>query len=203
MTRKELKLSKLQALSDDEVAEAIRQLTHHVKARLRFGTLVDRTKFGAHNEKFLGMDAIDFYVGESFKRLFDPDGWDWKFERFSFYEQLARIATKLISDKVKEYRGKVERMPDFDPRDVSDVYDLKSIALENIPGNEELYSRLIEAAHKVSSDDDNLHYFTMLYFDGANAPTIAEEMGLTIAQVYVLRRKLVRRLMNIREKIAE
>ncbi len=203
MTRRELVIGKLQALSDDEVAEAIRQLTHHVKARLRFGSLVDRTKFGAHNEKFLGMDAIDFYVGESFKRLFDPNGWDWKFENFSFVEQLTRIASKLISDKVKEYKSKVGRMPDFDERDVGDIYDLQSIALENIPGNEELYSRLVEASYKVSSDDDNLHYFTMLYFDGAKFPTIAEEMGLTIAQVYVLRKKLVRRLMSLKEEIAD
>jgi hypothetical protein len=74
MTRREIILRKLETLSDDEVAEAIRQLTHHVKARLRFGSLIDRTKSGAYGEKNLGMNAIDFYVGESIKRLYDPNG---------------------------------------------------------------------------------------------------------------------------------
>lgn len=201
MTRRELILIKLQELSDDEVAEALRQLTHHVKARLRFKSLADRTKSGAHGENNFGMNAIDFYVGESVRRLYEPTGWDWKFEKFTLAEQLMRIANKLISYKVAEYKNKKDEMPDIDERDAGDIYDLELTAIANANGNEEVYTKLIQLAHEQSKDNDNLHYFTIRYFEKASFATIAKEMNLTIEQVYVLRKKLVRRLMNFKEEL--
>lgn len=201
MTRRETVLRKLQSLSDDVVAEAIRQLTHHVKARLRFGSKADRTKSGAHGEKNLGMNAIDYYVGESFKRLYDPNGWDWKFEKFTLEQQLMRIANKLISGKVDEYKAKKEGLPVFDERDVGDIYDLQEIAAHDAKGNEEIYSKLIQLAHDVSKDDDDLQYFVLRYFEKASFATIAEEMKVDVKQIYVLRKKLVRRLMDYKEEL--
>jgi len=201
MNRRELVLKKLHKLPESEVVEAIKQLTHHVQARLRFRSLLDRTKSGAHGEKNLGMNAIDYYVGESIKRLYAPNGWDWKFEKFTLSEQLMRITNKLISDKVEEYKAKKEAMPIYDVRDTSNIYDLAEIAGENTNRNEEMYSKLIELAYEVSKDDDNLYYFTMRYFEKAEFSTIAEEMNLTIEQVYVLRKKLVRRLMIYKKEI--
>lgn len=201
MTRRETVLIKLQGLSNDEVAEALKQLTHHVKARLRIGSRLDRTKSGAHGEKNLGMTAIDFYVGESIKRLYDPKGWDWKFEKFTLAAQLMRIANKLISYKVEEYTNKKDSMPIIDERDAGDIYDLEETAIDNISGNEESYSKLIQLAHEQSKDDDNLQYFTIRYFEKASFGTIAEEMDMPIEQVYVLRKKLVRRLMNCKEQL--
>lgn len=201
MTRRELVLTKLQQIPDNEVQEAIKQLTHYVKARLRYRSLSDRTKSGAHGQKNLGMDAIDFYVGESIRRLYEPTGWDWKFEKFSFSEQLMRIANKLISQKVDEYKNKKEKLPKIDERDTGDIFDLQEIALENINGNEELYEKLIQLSHELSKDDDNLQYFTLRYFEKASFDTIAKEMNLQINQVHVLRKKLVRRLMNFKVEL--
>ena len=198
MNRREIVLKKLHELPDAEVEEAIKQLTHHVQARLRFGSLIDRTKTGAHGEKNLGMNAIDYYVGESIKRLYDPNGWDWKFEKLTLAEQLMRIANKLISDKVSDYKESKEKMPVFDKRDTADIFDLELIAIASVNGNEDIYIKLIQLAHEQSKDDDNLHYFTIRYFEKASFETIATEMNLTIQQVYVLRRKLVRRLMNFK-----
>lgn len=201
MTRRELILTKLQSLSDDEVAGAVKQLTHHVKVRLRFGSLKDRTKTGAHGEKNLGMNAIDFYVGESVKRLYSPDGWDWKHEKFSLAEQLMRIANKLLSDKVQEYVGKKDKMPVFDNRDAGDIHDLNQIAIDNIKDAQEVYSKLIQISHEQSKGDDNLEYFTLRYFENASFATIADEMNLPIEQIYVLRKKLVRRLTNFKKEL--
>jgi len=67
MIRREIVLRKLHELSSEEVADAIRQLTYHVQARMRLNSFFDRTKTGAHSEKYLGMNAVDFYVGESVK----------------------------------------------------------------------------------------------------------------------------------------
>jgi len=199
MTRRELILNKLQGLSDDEVADALMQLTHHVKARLRFRSLADRTKSGAHSEKNLGMNAIDFYVGESVKRLYEPKGWDWKFEKFTLAEQLMRIANKLISYKVEEYTSKKDVMPVFDEKDAGDIYDLEQVVIENMNGNEEVYSKLIQLAYDVSKDDDDLQYFVIQYFDGVPFATIAKEMNIDVKQIYVLRKKIVRKLMDFKE----
>jgi DNA-directed RNA polymerase specialized sigma subunit len=168
---------------------------------MRLHSLVDRTKSGAHGEQNLGMDAINYYVGESIKRLFDPNGWDWKFEKYSLVEQLMRIANKLISDKVSIYRKKKPLMPDLDTRDVSEIYDLRQIAEHDLSENEEIYSKLIDIAHKISQDDDNLCFFTCRYFEGADYETIANEMGISIHQVYVLRKNLVRKLSKYRSDL--
>lgn len=201
MNRREFVLRKLHELPYSEVEEAIKQLTHHVQARLRFGSLIDRTRTGAHGENNLGMNAIDFYVGESIKRLYDPNGWDWKFEKLTLPEQLMRIANKLISAKVSEYIDKKEKMPIFDKRDTADIFDLELMAIDSANGNEHIYTKLIELALEQTKDDDNLHYFTIRYFEKASFETIATEMNLTIQQIYVLRKKLVRRLMNFKEQL--
>ena len=201
MTRRETVLKKLQKLSDDEVAEAIRQLTYHVKARLRFRSKVDRTKSGAHGEKNIGMNAIDYYVSESIMRLYDPNGWDWKFEKFTLAEQLMRIANKLISDKVANYKVKQVNLPVFDERDTGDIYDLQAIAVSDAKENEEIYIKLIQFSHEVSKDDDDLQYFVIRYFENASFATIANEMNVEVEKVYVLRKKLVRRLMTYKEEL--
>jgi hypothetical protein len=201
MTRRETVLRKLQSLPEDEVEEAIKQLTHHVKARLRFGSKVERTKSGAHSAKNLGMDPIDYYVGESVKRLYDPNGWDWKFEKFTLAQQLMRIANKLISDKVADYKAKQWTLPVFDERDAGDIYDLQEIAANDAKGNEESYTKLIQFAYEVSLDDDDLQYFVIRYFEKASFATIATEMNIEVKKVYVLRKKLVRKLMEYKEEL--
>src|SRR5688572_6923204 len=166
MTRRELVLNKLHELPEDEVSEAIRQLVHHVKARMRLGSFSDRTRTGAHGEKNLGINAIDYYVGESIKRLYSPNGWDWKFEKLTLAEQLMRIANKLMSDKVDEYKRKKADLPTIDGRDIGDIHDVESIAEINVHQNEKIYSKLIEIAHEESKGDDELEYFTLRYFEG-------------------------------------
>lgn len=194
MTRRELALKKLHELPEEVIVDAVQKLTLHVKARMRLGSQFDKTKKGAYAEDFLGMPAVDFYVGESVKRLFDPKGWEWKFEKFSLSEQLIRIANKLISDTPKQFLNKKAKSPVFDNRDIGDIYDLESVASDNIRGNEEEYARLVDLAYNVSEDDDELQYFVCRYFEDAENKVIAQEMGITLAQVHVLRRKLVRRL---------
>ena len=199
MTRKEIVLNKLHNLSEDEVKVALKQLTHFIRARLRLKSLIDRTKSGSHSNQNLGMDAIDYYVGESVKRLWEPDGWDWKFEKFTLAEQLMRIANKLISDRVRSYKNKKEQMPVYVDKDVSDIYDLTQIAEENIRGNEEIYQKLIELAYDVAKENDAFYYFTIRYLEGADFLTIGNEMDLTRNQIYVLRKKLVRKLSGCKE----
>lgn len=194
MTRREIVLRRLNNVPDEEVESAIEQLTLHVKARLRFKSKWDRTKSGAHGPKNLGMPAVDFYVGESIKRLYDPNGWDWKFEKFTLAEQLIRIANKLISDKVASYKARLETSPKFQDEDISEIKDLDvEDAIDD--SNKELCDKIIQTAYELSKEDDNLNYFTIRYFEDASYETIAGEMNLTVKDVYVLKKKLVRKLM--------
>ena len=202
MTRRELVLKKLHGLPEDEVAEALRQLTHHVQARLRFGSQADRTKSGAHGPKNIGMDAIDYYVGEAVRKLYEPEGWDWKFEERTLAEQLMRIANKLISDKVADYKDKKDGLPVFADKDVGDINVLKRRVEEESERNDEQLDKLIQLAHQLSKDDDNLQYYTLRYFEKADAETIAIEMNITPKQVYALRKKLVRRLMGYENELS-
>jgi hypothetical protein len=203
MTRRELVLQKLHELSDSEINEAIRQLTRHVCARLRLGSLIDRTKSGAHSSNNLGMDAVDYYVGESFRRLYEPDGWEWQFEKYSFVEQLMRIANHLISWKVSAYKKSKDNLPEFDDRDAGDIYELSETSDCPDDVTEDTVTELTRLAYEVSKDDDNLSYFTMRYFEKADFKTIALEMGLSVEQVYVLRKKLVRRLLPFKNELID
>jgi len=201
MTRRELVLRKLHELPMEEVAEAIERLTTHVRARMRLNSKFDRTKNGAHSVDSLGMPAVDFYVGESIKKLYDPKGWDWKFEERTLSEQLIRIANKLISDKPKQYLNNQANTPVFDSRDIGDIYDLEAVSDDFIEGKEEEYSRLYHSAFEVANGDDELEYFLLRYFEGAEYSTIAQEMRIDLGKVHVLRKKIVRRLIANKGKI--
>jgi hypothetical protein len=197
MTQRERGLRRLHEVPEKEVEDAIKQLTLHIKARMRLGSFFDRTKTGAHSEVNLGMDPIDYYVGESIRRLFDPGGWEWQFEKFTLPEQLKRIANKIISDKVAEYKRKREIAPSAIDKDVSNLYDLS----DNQDVDEEVFARLRELAYELSKDDDDLAYFALRYFEGGDGGTIAAELGLEAKDVYVLRRKLVRRLTSHKDEL--
>ncbi|MEQ8360381.1 MAG: hypothetical protein RH860_12895 [Cytophagales bacterium] len=198
MTRRELVLKKLHSLSDKEQEYAVSELTRFVMKKLRKGSKFDRTLSGAHSEKNLGDEAVTFYVSKTLEALYKPDGWDWKFEERSLAEQLIRIAKKFISDEVSKYRklrDKADGDPyhSFVPKDANDLFDLLDTS-ENDDEISVVLDRIYLIAKECTADDDNLHYFTLRYLDGADFKTIASEMELHIEQIYVLRKKLVRRL---------
>jgi len=199
MTKRQQSLQKLHGLPDQEVEDAIKQLTLHVKARLRFGSIADRTKSGAHSETNLGVEPVDYYVGESIRRLFDPNGWIWQFEKRSLAEQLKRIANKIISDKVQTYKRGKETAPLPIDKDVSDCFDIP----EEVEVDEEVFAKVRELSYELSKDDDNLAYFALRYFEGADESTIATELGFTVKDIYVLRKKLVRRLISHKDELSD
>ncbi|MFX1277514.1 MAG: hypothetical protein ACFFAT_21045, partial [Promethearchaeota archaeon] len=141
-----------------------------------------------------------YYVSESIKRLYDPDGWDWKFEKFTLEQQLARIADKLISDSVSSFKRKKEKSPIFIDKDVSEQYDIQNYPNE-IYYSEEFFKKFRDLAFEVSEDDEILFYFTTLYFDNKDFNCIAKELGIPIEEVYAKRKKLVRRLMKLKDKL--
>lgn len=201
MTRKEIVLNKLKNLPEEEMRDAIKQLTLHVSARLRKNSSADRTKWGAHTEEKFGMDPVKYYVGESIKRLFDPDGWDWKFEKLTLVQQLTRIANKLILDQVAKFKKQRGKNPKFVSKEISEIYDLADQFIEEDDHEKKVNEKLIKLAFEVSENDENLFFFTELYFEDKDYPSIAKELGISIEDVYALRKKLVRRLMKHKESL--
>ena len=172
MNRRELVLRKLHSLSAEEEEKAVNQLTRFVRARLKKGTKLDRTKSGVHCEKNLGEEAVAYYVSGAILALYKPDGWDWKFKERSLTDQLKRIANKLISDEVIKYKKKRDQeknnpTQEFIPKDANELFDL----MDSSQDEDEIGSvldKIFEIAKDCTKDDDNLNFFTLRYFDGAD-----------------------------------
>lgn len=196
MTEKGLK--RLKSLSKEEIEAAIHGLTVFVMARLRIGSPLDRTKSGAHCEKNLGMEPIDYYVGESVRRLFDPEGWEWQ-ERFDLETQLKQVAQSIISKKVRDYKRDRENSPIIESIEDLD-YELKE---EDTSDLEEISVALHEFVMLQCKDDFNLEYYATCFFNDMSKDEIADDMRLDKSKIEVLHRKLVRRAMKFKATVEE
>jgi len=204
MTRRELVLKKLHALSNEEQEEGFKALTLCIRRKLRIGTKYDKTKRGAYSSDNLGDDALSFYLHKTVEALYNPkDGWDWKFEERTFAEQLVRIAEKFISDEPKRYTKKIEKnpLPITEDADISDILYLFDNLEDDSEEKEELSLQLIRMSEECSEGDSDLELYVLMYFEGTEKETIASEMGITKDEVYVLRKKLLRRLQSRKEEI--
>jgi hypothetical protein len=202
MDRKELVLRKLHSLTENEQITVIKQLTLHISSKLRVNSSFDRTKSGAHSAYNLGVDPVEYYVGETIKRLYDPGRWDWKFENFTLVQQLIRIANKILSDSVSSYLKNKEKTPSFKNKDISDLYDL-NVGNPKDQIREETYQMIKNLAFKVSEDDEMLYFFTTLFFDKKDYHNISDQLEVNIEDVYALKKKLVRRLMKYKKVLIE
>jgi len=201
MTRGELVLKKLHELSDEEIENAIKSLTKFVSARLKFNSYFDKTRTGAHSEGVLGVEPINYYVGESIRKLYDPNSWDWQFEKYTLSQQLTRIANKLISDQVAKYKRDKEKITFSTFKDASEYFDLADESNDE-DWHENTCNEIIELAFELSQDDDKLFYFTTMFFDGFKSKDIAKELNIAVEKVYVLHKKLLRRIIKHKDKLA-
>lgn len=204
MNRKKEILKKLHSLSSLEEEEAITFVTRFVRARLRMGSRLDRTKSGAHSEQNLGEEADVYYVSKAIMALYEPEGWDWKYEDRTLGEQLKIIANKFISDEVKKYKSqKVQSQPKRKvlDKDISELFEELEVLDINEADCSTILDRIYNIAIEVSSDDDELNYFTLRYLEKASFTEIADEMNCEIKYIYTLRRKLVRRLESKMQQI--
>ena len=193
MKRTELILEKLSQIPQSEVLSASKELTKHVKARLRINSMSSRIRYGAHSESYLGIDPVDYYVGETFKKLYDPEGWDWKFETRTFAEQLIVIANKLISDMVKQYKSQEEfRLIRIDA-DISELHYLKQKTAADEVVDIETFNLIHDLAIEASKHDDEFLFFTPCYLNNESFYDIATDMNIDLEDVYYLKKKLIRR----------
>ena len=117
--QKLLQQQKLAALSPRDWKDAVNETVRCITKRLRASRVTldngtqelvgGLTDYGPHSEHHLGENALQYYVSNAIKKLYEGD-WEWQ-ERFSLGEQLSRVALRLIQNENEKYREVFIRAP--------------------------------------------------------------------------------------------
>lgn len=96
---------RLEGVGDWDWRVALDELTVYLTWRLR-GT---KTRWGAHSERELGVNALDYYTEEAAIKLIEGS-WKWQ-ERYTLGQQLIEIASNLITKQAEKYARKHPQHP--------------------------------------------------------------------------------------------
>mgnify|MGYP000645308201 CR=1 FL=1 len=174
--RKKLVLDKLEQVEEEEWLVVLEKARKHIEIRIK-----GRTKYGAHSEENLGMDAIDCYVGETIKRLYEGIR-DWKFETRSLEVEFIRIIDSIISEEVRKIKDK--------PEDATKIIsvDPDSFLIEDVEQSEEnvekLYEEQVTTIFDAISGDEVLEEIFLLIHDGKTYDEIAKKLDIPKSKIY-------------------
>jgi hypothetical protein len=181
-TNKEI-FEKLNAISDKEWREIVDKLTIYVYFKLK-----GRTLFGAHSERNLGVNPVDYYVIEAIGKLYSFE-WKWQFEKYSILEQLERIIGSLISKTVEKYKSREDIEINKNIENITDIAECESVDILN-----ERYLIFREALEKCSIDDEELQLYIMAFDECNTFNEMQVTLGFEKKKLYALQKKLTRRL---------
>lgn len=186
MTRKELVLSKLVVVSDSEWLAAMAKCHEHMKLKLKRKTLT-----GAHSTAVLSMPAPEYYLTNAIQKLYEPEGWDWKFEKYTLTEQLIRIINSMISEQVRKYKVEKANNPAVHFTDDDDVFETEDqLTEEEAKERESAIDEFLVLTEEAIKGDDNLETLYLHLMENKSYPDIAKEMNIDIKKVYKLAEKL-------------
>ena len=176
-------LKQLNAISDNEWVDVIDKLTTYVHFKLK-----GRTIFGAHSEQNLGINPVEYYVDDAIGKLFSLE-WKWQFEKYSLLEQLQRVVGSMISTNVEKFKAKKESII------LMDEEKLVSLEKSEIDGNEVQYYEVFkQALEECSKDDEELQLYVMALDECASFDEMVETTGIEKKKLYVLQKKMTRRV---------
>ena len=192
---------KLNTVSSVEWEIALRKAEKHLNYRLW-----NRTSFGAHTSKNLGVPAKEYYLNFAYMSVIYGN-WEWK-DDFDLPQQLIRIIDSRISTVVESYKkakdkneerlkdGKYQLTTAEVAQDIeSTFYDLKGdeeISEEDLLKVEEQYEELEQFISE--TDDDDLIMFWECVKEGYTRKDIAELIGKTPKQLDKIKEKLLRQI---------
>lgn len=186
MDRLKKVLNKLTQVTDDEWKVIIAKCSEHISLRLKH-----RQQMGAHSPQNLGMPAIDYYLQNAIKKLYEGT-WDWQFEKYSLEEQLIRMIDSMISEEVRKYKtDKSQAVRIFYKDDISeyetylDIYDP-----EDIKEREEQFQNFINTIEQAIEGDEDLELLFILIHEGKSLDEICEELEWKKQKLYKLIDKL-------------
>ena len=179
LRKKQIQLE-LDKISNQEWEEICTRCKFFLKNKL-----FNKTSYGAHSEKELGLPAIDYYFNESVAKIFSFD-WEWKFEKFEIVDQIIRISGSLISKNVDSYKrrskeGFVEI--EFNDNIAFDVFD-------EVDDDHEL-DKLLECIERILAGDDLLQIHWESIKEGLKSSEIAEIIEKPVKYVYRQNEKLI------------
>jgi len=196
--------SRLNETSNNEKAAAVAELREYVNDNLK-----GRTKYGAHSAQVLGCEPDDYYIQKAWEKLYYGI-WEWKDDR-TLAGQLKRIASALMQKQVKKFRnmaeGKsrsdeawdhlvnldVERMADAQ---MCEMTDDGRMLTEEEAALEYAYELMLE----VVKDKPEQVEYVLEVKKGGGYDDIAEAMGISVHEVQLVERRVLRRLTAYRMK---
>lgn len=120
--QKEKQYRRLQDVSPHRWREVKATLTRRATERLDAALIRDergvpklvggRTKKGAHSEVVLQMNALDYYIVETIKKLYEFK-WEWR-EDLDIEQQCLVILDNLISKQAKKFQRQTMKQVDLD-----------------------------------------------------------------------------------------
>ena len=143
---------------------------------------------GALDEGVFAIPTAEHFVFGAFDKLFTGE-WEWS-EHRAIHTQLVKIALSDISHHLRDWKKKEHvEVVEFDER-----------IADHLTDDEDFLDIVYEIAEEAAADDEQLMLYLRKVREVNNYEVIAEDMGLTITEVYQLQRKLVRRLEKRKNK---
>lgn len=137
---------------------------------------------GALDESVFGIPASEHFVYGAFDKLFTGE-WEWS-EHRAIHTQLVKIALSDISHHLRDWKNKEHvEIVEFDER-----------MADRLNHDDDFLDIAYEIAEKAAAGDQQLLLYLKEVREVNNFEIIAEDMGLTITEVYQLHRKMKRRL---------
>lgn len=174
-------------LSDDDLRVAFKKCKNHIKIRLK-----QKTLYGAHTEKNLGENPLDYYFDLAFEKLLSG-AWEWKYGR-TLSAQLIRIVDSRISKEVEKVKTNKHREFQLDYEDIEQTFYNLGEMSDDIEAFESDYENKIKLIEEAIVDDNELVDFFEAVREEYKAVEIAELLGKTTKQLGKIKERLLRRV---------
>ncbi len=175
---------RLEAVFDKEWIVIVDKLTIFVHFKLRGWKMFK----GAHSEQNLGIDAVNYYVNGAIEKLISLQ-WDWKYEKYTLFEQLKTIIGSMISTNVESFKSKKEKVILMEDKKLTTL-----VENETDDNSDDTYELFKEALEACSKDDDDLQLYVMALDEYNTFDEIADATGFEKKKLYVLQKKIGRRI---------
>lgn len=174
---KKIIIDKLDRITEKEWSNIFDRCKNAIKYRIKY------TGYGAHSEEELGYPAIDYYINEAIKKVFEFE-WTWDVENVELEKHIITICQSLISRQVDSYirkEGKEKQIVYNDELEY-DLFD--EIYDKNIDSLLDCIERITAKIHELS-----IHWEAIK--EGLKPREIAELMELPINKVYKQNERLI------------
>jgi hypothetical protein len=185
MNKNDENSEKLLKVTENEWKEILDQFTRWVYFRLQGLTL-----YGAHSEQNLGLNPVDYYVGTAIEKLYNGE-WKWKDEH-TLLDQLKRIAGSMMSENVRKYEQKSEKIVPLDDEMLDSLNNQESND-EDEEEERNQREKLYEILNACSADDKELSLYVTAFEMYGNYKDICAELGWELEKAYAMQKKLLRR----------